>query len=163
MMGVVLLRNDLTEICRQLKKAGKRVVFTNGCFDILHRGHVDYLSKARALGDVLIVGVNTDASVNRLKGANRPIVPEDDRGIVLAALGVVDYVCLFDEDTPYELIRALVPDILVKGADWSVGDIVGKDIVEAAGGTVHTIEFLPNRSTTNIIQKILQSVAPRPQ
>jgi D-beta-D-heptose 7-phosphate kinase/D-beta-D-heptose 1-phosphate adenosyltransferase len=163
MMGAVLLRNDLMEIRRQLKKSGKRVVFTNGCFDILHRGHVDYLSKARALGDALIVGVNTDASVNRLKGTNRPIVQEDDRAIVLAALGVVDYVCLFDEDTPYELIRALVPDILVKGADWSVGDIVGKDIVEAAGGTVHTIEFLPNRSTTNIIQKILQSVAPRPQ
>jgi rfaE bifunctional protein nucleotidyltransferase chain/domain len=160
-MGEVLLRNNLTEACRQLKKAGKTVVFTNGCFDILHRGHVDYLSKARSLGDILIVGVNTDASVRRLKGDNRPIVQEEDRAAVLAALGVVDYVCLFDEDTPYELIRALVPDILVKGADWSVGDIVGKDIVEAAGGTVHTIEFLPNRSTTNIIQKIVQSVVPR--
>ena len=160
-MGEVLLRNNLTEACQQLKKAGKTVVFTNGCFDILHRGHVDYLSKARALGDILIVGVNTDASVRRLKGDNRPIVQEDDRAAVLAALRVVDYVCLFDEDTPYELIRALVPDILVKGADWSVGDIVGKDIVEAAGGTVHTIEFLPNRSTTNIIQKIVQTVVPR--
>jgi rfaE bifunctional protein nucleotidyltransferase chain/domain len=160
-MGVVLLRNNLIEIRQLLQKAGKRVVFTNGCFDILHRGHIDYLSKARALGDVLIVGVNTDASVKRLKGANRPIVQEDDRATVLAALGVVDYVCLFDEDTPYELIRALVPDILVKGADWSVSDIVGKDIVEAAGGTVHTIEFLPNRSTTNIIQKIIQTVGPR--
>lgn len=160
-MGVVLLRNNLIEIRQQLKKASKRVVFTNGCFDILHRGHVDYLSKARALGDILIVGVNTDASVKRLKGANRPIVQEDDRAAVLAALGVVDYVCLFEEDTPHELIRALVPDILVKGADWSAGDIVGKDIVEAAGGTVHTIEFLPNRSTTNIIQKILQTAGPR--
>ncbi len=161
MMGAVLLRNNLSGIRQQLKKAGKRVVFTNGCFDILHRGHVDYLSKARALGDILIVGVNTDVSVKRLKGAHRPIVQEDDRAAVLAALGVVDYVCLFDEDTPYELIRALVPDILVKGADWSVGDIVGKDIVEAAGGTVHTIEFLPNRSTTTIIQKIVQTVVPR--
>ena len=160
-MGAVLLRDNLIEICQQLKKAGKRVAFTNGCFDILHRGHVDYLAKARALGDILIVGVNTDASVKRLKGDNRPIVQEEDRAAVLAALGVVDYVCLFDEDTPYELIRALVPDILVKGADWSVGDIVGKDIVEAAGGAVHTIEFLPNRSTTNIIQKIVQTVAPR--
>jgi rfaE bifunctional protein nucleotidyltransferase chain/domain len=160
-MGAVLMRNNLIEIRQQLKKTGKRVVFTNGCFDILHRGHVDYLSKARALGDILIVGVNTDASVKRLKGANRPIVQEDDRATVLAALAVVDYVCLFDEDTPYELIRALVPDILVKGADWSVSDIVGKDIVEAAGGTVHTIEFLPNRSTTNIIQKIVQTVSPR--
>jgi len=162
-MGAVLLRNNLIGIRQQLKKAGKSVVFTNGCFDILHRGHVDYLSEARALGDILIVGVNTDVSVKRLKGAHRPIVQEDDRAAVLAALGVVDYVCLFDEDTPYELIRDLVPDILVKGADWSVGDIVGKDIVEAAGGTVHTIEFLPNRSTTNIIQKILQTVAPRSQ
>jgi rfaE bifunctional protein nucleotidyltransferase chain/domain len=160
-MGEVLLRSNLIGIRQQLKKAGKSVVFTNGCFDILHRGHVDYLSKARALGDILIIGVNTDASVKRLKGANRPIVQEDDRAAVLAALGFVDYVCLFDDDTPYELIRALVPDILVKGADWSVGDIVGKDIVEAAGGTVHTIAFLPNRSTTNIIQKIVQSVAPR--
>jgi rfaE bifunctional protein nucleotidyltransferase chain/domain len=160
-MGEVRLRNDLTEVCQQLKKARKTVVFTNGCFDILHRGHVDYLSKARALGDILIVGVNTDASVRRLKGDSRPIVQEDDRAAVLAALKVVDYVCLFDEDTPYELIRALVPDILVKGADWSVGDIVGKDIVEAAGGAVHTIEFLPNRSTTNIIQKIIQTVVPR--
>jgi rfaE bifunctional protein nucleotidyltransferase chain/domain len=160
-MGEVLLRNDLTEVCQQLKKARKTVVFTNGCFDILHRGHIDYLSKARALGDILIVGVNTDASVRRLKGDSRPIVQEDDRAAVLAALKVVDYVCLFDEDTPYELIRALVPDILVKGADWSVGDIVGKDIVEAAGGAVHTIEFLPNRSTTNIIQKIIQTVVPR--
>ena len=160
-MGAVLMRNNLIEIRQRLKKMGKSVVFTNGCFDILHRGHVDYLSKARALGDILIVGVNTDASVKRLKGANRPIVQEDDRAAVLAALAVVDYVCLFDEDTPYELIRALVPDILVKGADWSVGDIVGKDVVEAAGGAVHTIEFLPNRSTTNIIQKIVQTVAPR--
>jgi len=160
-MGAVALRNNLIGIRQQLKIAGKNVAFTNGCFDILHRGHVDYLAKARALGDILIIGVNTDASVSRLKGPNRPIVQEDDRAAVLAALAVVDYVCLFDEDTPYELIRALVPDILVKGADWSVGDIVGKDIVEAAGGTVHTIEFLPNRSTTNIIQKIIQTVAPR--
>jgi D-beta-D-heptose 7-phosphate kinase/D-beta-D-heptose 1-phosphate adenosyltransferase len=160
-MGAVLMRDKLIEIRQQLKKTGKKVVFTNGCFDILHRGHVDYLSKARALGDILVVGVNTDASVKRLKGANRPIVQEDDRAAVLAALAVVDFVCLFDEDTPHELIRALVPDILVKGADWSVSDIVGKDIVEAAGGAVHTIEFLPNRSTTNIIQKIIQTVAPR--
>ena len=162
-MGTVLLRNNLVEVRQQLKKAGRTVVFTNGCFDILHRGHVDYLAKARELGDILIVGVNTDASVKRLKGPDRPIVQDEDRAAVLAALGVVDYVCLFDEDTPYELIRVLVPDILVKGADWSVGDIVGKDIVEAAGGAVHTIQFLPNRSTTNIIQKIVQTVAPRSQ
>jgi len=153
--------NQLREIVQRAQAEGKVVVQCHGCFDILHRGHVDYLSKARALGDILIVGVNTDSSVRRLKGANRPIVQEDDRAAVLAALAVVDYACLFDQDTPYELIRALVPDILVKGADWSVGDIVGKDIVEAAGGAVRTIEFLPNRSTSNIIQKIVQTVAPR--
>lgn len=160
-MGMVLTRNDLVKVREELKKAGKRVVFTNGCFDIIHRGHVDYLAKAREFGDALIIGVNTDASVKRLKGPDRPIVQEDDRAAVLAALEVVNYVCLFDEDTPYELIRALVPDILVKGGDWSVGNIVGKDIVEAAGGAVHSIQFLPNRSTTNIIQKIVQTVAPR--
>jgi D-beta-D-heptose 7-phosphate kinase/D-beta-D-heptose 1-phosphate adenosyltransferase len=155
-MGEVLSRNDLAQVRRRLKAEGKRVVFTNGCFDILHRGHVDYLTKAKAQGDVLIVGLNTDSSVQRLKGPDRPVVEEGDRAVVLAALSVVDYVCLFDEDTPYELIRALVPDVLVKGADWSVNDIVGKDVVEAAGGSVHTIEFLPNRSTSKIIQKIAQ-------
>ncbi len=156
-MGYVLSRDDLVSVRRQLKTAGKRVVFTNGCFDILHRGHVDYLQKAKSLGDVLVVGINTDASVRRLKGNGRPIVEEEDRAAVIAALAAVDYVCLFDEDTPYELIRAVVPDILVKGADWSVSDIVGKDVVEGAGGSVHTIEFLPNRSTTKIIQKITQT------
>ncbi|HVN47994.1 MAG TPA: D-glycero-beta-D-manno-heptose 1-phosphate adenylyltransferase [Bacteroidota bacterium] len=142
------------EIRKQLRREGKRVVFTNGCFDILHRGHVDYLSKARAKGDALIVGMNTDASVQRLKGPTRPIVEEQDRAFVLAALSVVDYVCLFDEDTPLELIKALVPDVLVKGGDWSIENIVGRDVVEAAGGTVQTIAFVPNRSTTNIVQKI---------
>jgi D-beta-D-heptose 7-phosphate kinase/D-beta-D-heptose 1-phosphate adenosyltransferase len=156
-MGSVLSRDDLVSVRRRLKTAGKRVVFTNGCFDILHRGHIDYLQKAKSLGDVLVVGINTDASVRRLKGNGRPIVEEEDRAAVIAALAAVDYVCLFDEDTPYELIRAVVPDILVKGADWSVNDIVGKDVVEGAGGSVHTIEFLPNRSTTKIIQKIAQT------
>lgn len=160
-MGEILSRNDLVQVRRRLKAEGKRVVFTNGCFDILHRGHVDYLTKSKAQGDVLVVGLNTDSSVQRLKGPSRPVVEEGDRAVVLAALSVVDYVCLFDEDTPYELIRALVPDILVKGADWSVNDIVGKDIVEAAGGSVHTIEFLPNRSTSTIIQKIAQTVHPQ--
>jgi len=159
-MGAVLPRTDLTALRQQFKKTGKRVVFTNGCFDILHRGHVDYLTKAKSLGDILIVGLNTDRSVRRLKGAGRPVVEEEDRAAVLAALAAVDYVCLFDEDTPYELIRALVPDILVKGADWSVNDVVGKDIVEAVGGSVKTIEFLPNRSTSKIIQKIAET-APR--
>ncbi len=158
-MGIVLSRTELVPIRQQLKKSGKSVVFTNGCFDILHRGHVDYLVKARALGDILIVGVNTDSSVQRLKGPGRPVVEEGDRAAVMAALAAVDYVCLFDEDTPYELIKSLVPDILVKGADWSVHDVVGKDVVESAGGSVKTIEFLPNRSTSKIIQKIAGTAA----
>ncbi|HTY38422.1 MAG TPA: D-glycero-beta-D-manno-heptose 1-phosphate adenylyltransferase [Bacteroidota bacterium] len=157
-MGVVLKLEELVQVRRRLKSEGKQVVFTNGCFDILHRGHVDYLSKAKAQGDVLVVGLNTDKSVQRLKGPTRPVVEEDDRAAVIASLAVVDYVCLFDEDTPYELIKAVVPDILVKGADWSVNDIVGKDVVEASGGSVRTIEFLPNRSTSNIIKKIAQSL-----
>ena len=161
-MGEVLSREALAAVCARVKKAGKRVVFTNGCFDILHRGHVDYLTKAKALGDLLVVGVNGDDSVRRLKGPNRPVVNQDDRAAVLAALAAVDYVSLFDEDTPFELIRAIAPDVLVKGADWSVEAIVGKDVVEAAGGTVQTLEFLPNRSTSSIIQKIIQAAAPHP-
>ena len=157
-MGRIISRAELIEVRRELKKNGRRIVFTNGCFDLLHRGHIEYLAKAKSLGDILIVGLNADDSVRRLKGPNRPITPQEDRAAILAALAVVDYVCIFDEDTPYELIRAVVPDILVKGADWTVDDVVGKDIVEAAGGSVHTIEFLPNRSTTNIIQKIAQIV-----
>jgi D-glycero-beta-D-manno-heptose 1-phosphate adenylyltransferase len=153
-MGTVVTRADLVQIREKLKREGRKVVFTNGCFDILHRGHIEYLTKAKALGDVLFVGMNTDASVRRLKGTARPIVCQDDRALVLAALRVVDYVCLFDEDTPYELIKAVVPDVLVKGSDWKVDSIVGKDIVEAAGGTVQTIDFVPNRSTTDIIKKI---------
>jgi D-beta-D-heptose 7-phosphate kinase/D-beta-D-heptose 1-phosphate adenosyltransferase len=156
-MGVLVTRTELVGIRKHLKAAGKRVVFTNGCFDILHRGHVDYLTKARALGDALVVGLNTDSSVQRLKGSGRPINEQDDRAAVLAALNAVDYVCLFDEDTPYELIQSLVPDVLVKGADWSVQDVVGKDVVESAGGSVQTIEFLPNRSTSKIIQKIAET------
>jgi len=153
-MGNVVTRADLVQIREKLKREGKKVVFTNGCFDIVHRGHVEYLTKAKALGDTLLVGMNTDASVRRLKGATRPVVCQDDRAFVLAAFGMVDYVCLFDEATPYELIKAIVPDVLVKGSDWMIDSIVGKDIVEAAGGTVQTIDFVPNRSTTDIIKKI---------
>ncbi|MBP8976071.1 MAG: D-glycero-beta-D-manno-heptose 1-phosphate adenylyltransferase [Bacteroidetes bacterium] len=156
-MGLVVERDQLVPIRNDLKRQGKKVVFTNGCFDILHRGHVEYLQKAKQLGDVLIVGLNTDASVKRLKGAERPIVQQEDRAIVIAALAAVDYVCLFDEDTPYELIRVIVPDVLVKGADWSVENVVGRDIVEAAGGMVKTIDFVPDRSTTSIITRIIQT------
>lgn len=157
-MGEVITLPKLLRLRHQWKFFGKRVVFTNGCFDILHRGHIDYLAKARSLGDILVVGLNDDASVTRLKGPQRPIVEHEDRAEILAALKSVDYVCLFSEDTPYEIIKALVPDVLVKGADWSVDKVVGKDIVESAGGTVQTVEFLPNRSTSKIIAKIAHTV-----
>ncbi len=131
-------------------------MFTNGVFDIIHRGHIEYLRKARALGDALVVGLNSDASVRRIKGEKRPIVPQDDRAYVLSNLLPVDYVCLFNEDTPQALIAAVVPDVLVKGADWSIDKIIGRDIVEQAGGQVATIDFVPDRSTTSIIDRILE-------
>lgn len=133
----------------------KKIVFTNGCFDILHKGHVDYLCAARSLGDVLVIGLNTDASVKRQgKSPERPINDEKTRGFILAALQVVDAVILFDEDTPYELIEAVRPDILVKGSDYKQEDIVGADIVKARGGQVITIELTQGFSTTGLIQKI---------
>jgi len=156
-VGEVIVCTDVLKIRERLKHEGKKIVFTNGVFDIVHRGHVEYLTKAKALGDVLFVGMNTDASVQRLKGPQRPVISQDDRAFVLAALRAVDYVCLFDEDTPYNLIQAIVPDVLVKGSDWAIDTIVGKDIVEAAGGKVQTIDYVPNRSTTNIIKKIAAS------
>jgi D-beta-D-heptose 7-phosphate kinase / D-beta-D-heptose 1-phosphate adenosyltransferase len=130
------------------------VVFTNGCFDILHRGHVAYLYAARALGDRLVVGVNTDASVRRLKGEGRPVVQQDDRAYVLAGLGCVDAVTLFDEDTPAELIAALLPDVLVKGGDYEPDAVVGREDVEAAGGRVVIIPFVEGRSTTGMLHRI---------
>ncbi|MGW8267710.1 MAG: D-glycero-beta-D-manno-heptose 1-phosphate adenylyltransferase [Longimicrobiales bacterium] len=131
-----------------------RLVFTNGCFDILHRGHVEYLHQARALGDALVVGVNTDASVERLKGPGRPVVPQEDRALVLAALESVTAVTLFHEDTPREILAALLPDILVKGGDYSPEQIIGGEEVEAAGGRVHVIPFIAGRSTSGLITRI---------
>jgi D-glycero-beta-D-manno-heptose 1-phosphate adenylyltransferase len=157
-MGEVVVFTELRKIRERLKSEKKKIVFTNGVFDIVHRGHVEYLTKAKAIGDVLIVGMNTDTSVRRLKGPERPVVSQDDRAFVLAALRAVDYVCLFDEDTPYNLIKAIVPDVLVKGSDWAIDDIVGKDVVEAAGGKVQTIDYVPDRSTTNIIKKIASGI-----
>jgi rfaE bifunctional protein nucleotidyltransferase chain/domain len=130
------------------------VVFTNGCFDILHRGHVAYLYAARALGDCLVVGVNTDASVRRLKGEGRPVVSEHDRAFVLAGLGCVDAVTLFDEDTPAQLIAALLPDVLVKGGDYEPDAVVGRHDVEAAGGRVVIIPFVEGSSTTGMLHRI---------
>ena len=131
---------------------GLKIVFTNGCFDLLHRGHVEYLSKAADMGDVLVVGLNTDASVKRLKGEGRPVNNEEARALVLSSLSFVDAVVLFDEDTPYELIKAVHPDVLVKGADYKVEDIVGYDIVTSYGGTVTTVPLVEGYSTTQLLR-----------
>lgn len=138
----------------QWKEQGKRVVFTNGCFDLLHLGHVDYLEKARNLGDVLVVGLNTDDSVSRFKGPRRPIQDQGSRSRVMAALQAVDMVVFFNEDTPLELISALVPQVLVKGSDYLAENIVGAEVVKNAGGEVKTIEFVPGYSTTRIVERI---------
>lgn len=148
---------ELVRIRKRLKRQGKTVVFTNGTFDIVHRGHVEYLEKAKRLGDVLIVGLNTDASIRRIKGPKRPINPNADRAAVLAALASVDYICFFGDETPLRLITRLVPDVLVKGADWKIDAIVGKDVVEQHGGSVKTIRLTPGRSTTNVIQRVLDA------
>jgi rfaE bifunctional protein nucleotidyltransferase chain/domain len=141
---------------RGWKAAGRAVVFTNGCFDLLHPGHVSLLERARAEGDVLVVGLNSDASVARLKGAGRPIVPEAERAEVLCALEAVTRVVVYDEDTPREIIAALLPDVLVKGADWAPDAIVGREEVEVAGGRVVRVAILPGRSTTAIVDRIRQ-------
>ncbi len=137
----------------------KKIVFTNGCFDLIHLGHVDYLSKARDLGDILVVGVNSDNSVKRLKGNTRPLQDEVSRSQILASFVFVDFVVLFDEDTPLNLIQTVQPDILVKGADYKIEDIVGYDIVKNKGGEVKTISFLQGFSTTNIVNKILDTTS----
>jgi rfaE bifunctional protein nucleotidyltransferase chain/domain len=146
----------LKTIRLKLKAEGKKVVFTNGVFDLIHAGHVDYLSKAKNLGDVLIVGLNSDSSVNRIKGDKRPILKQEERAFILTNLKPVDYVIFFDEDTPEKIISEIVPDILVKGADWSVDKIVGKDIVEMNGGKVMNIEFVNDQSTSKIIDLIVK-------
>lgn len=154
-MKSIYTRAEIMETRKKLKDEKKKVVFTNGCFDMLHAGHVDYLNKAKAAGDVLIVGLNSDASMKRIKGEKRPIMLQEERAFILSNLKAVDYVTLFDEDTPEEIISELIPDILIKGADWSLDKIVGRDIVEANGGEVKTISFVTDQSTTNIIQTIL--------
>jgi D-beta-D-heptose 7-phosphate kinase/D-beta-D-heptose 1-phosphate adenosyltransferase len=138
------------------KARGKKIVFTNGCFDLLHAGHVKYLQKARALGDLLILGLNSDASVRRLKGEKRPLIGEDERGHILAALDCIDYVVIFEEDTPLELISALKPHILAKGGDYTPEGVVGKDLVESYGGRVELVSFVDGKSTTNIIERVLE-------
>lgn len=153
----IVCRKDLKELILKWRDANERIVFTNGCFDLLHLGHVDYLAKAKDLGERLIIGVNTDSSVKRLKGEHRPLQDENSRLHILAALQSVDAVVLFDEDTPYELIKEIEPDILVKGADYKIENIVGYDIVVSRGGSVQTIEFIEGYSTTLIEKRILNS------
>jgi rfaE bifunctional protein nucleotidyltransferase chain/domain len=144
---------DAVAIVERLRASGKTVVFTNGVFDLLHPGHVRYLQRARALGDALIVGVNSDRSVRAIKGLQRPITPEAERAEILAALAPVDAAVIFDEDTPHAIIAAIQPDILVKGADWAEDAIVGRDIVEARGGRVVRMPLEPGYSTSGIIEK----------
>ncbi|MBI3398356.1 MAG: D-glycero-beta-D-manno-heptose 1-phosphate adenylyltransferase [Deltaproteobacteria bacterium] len=141
-----------------LRTSGKKkiIVFTNGCFDIVHAGHVRYLNKAKSLGDMLVVGLNTDSSVRQIKGDKRPIVPQRERAELLAGLEAVDYVVLFNEPTPIKLIKAILPNVLVKGADWASHEIVGAEVVKAAGGKITRIKLVQGRSTTNIIKKILE-------
>ena len=150
----VVSREQLAAIAADARRVGRRIVFTNGCFDLLHVGHVRYLAAARAAGDLLIVGVNSDASVHRLKGAGRPLVPEAARAEVLAALAAVDYVSIFDEDTPETLIRCLEPDVLVKGGDWAPDRVVGRDIVEARGGRVLIVPVVEGFSTSALAGRI---------
>jgi D-beta-D-heptose 7-phosphate kinase/D-beta-D-heptose 1-phosphate adenosyltransferase len=148
--------SELKKIRARGKRAGRKMVFTNGCFDLIHVGHVRYLQKAKALGDFLVVGLNSDGSVRRLKGAGRPLLPEKERAEILCAFWFVDFVVIFKEDTPERLIRELQPEVLVKGADWTVENIVGADLVLKNGGEVHRIEFVPGRSTSRIITQVLR-------
>ena len=151
----LISQHEISRFVNAKRFTGKRIVFTNGCFDILHAGHVDYLTQARDLGDILVLGLNTDESVKRLnKGPERPINDQDARAKVLAGLGCVDAIVLFNEDTPYELINLVQPDVLVKGDDYKPEAIVGYDIVTARGGKVVTIPFLQGFSTTNIVNKL---------
>jgi D-beta-D-heptose 7-phosphate kinase/D-beta-D-heptose 1-phosphate adenosyltransferase len=153
-MGKVISQEELVQVAAREKSRGRRVVFTNGCFDLLHPGHVRCLSQARALGDLLIVAVNSDRSVRANKGPERPLVPQQDRAEVLAAFSSVDYVTIFDEPTPRELIARVLPNVLVKGADWALEEVVGREEVEAAGGEVISIPLAQGYSTTNLLQKI---------
>jgi D-beta-D-heptose 7-phosphate kinase/D-beta-D-heptose 1-phosphate adenosyltransferase len=154
-------KEDLQSILENLRANGKRIVFTNGCFDLLHTGHLRYLEKAKALGDLLVVGVNSDSSVQRLKGPERPILPLAERMEILSGLECVDYIISFDESTPLELISFLKPTLLIKGGDWTEETTVGREVVEGLGGKVVILPFLEGNSTTTIIQTILKRYAKR--
>ena len=163
MQGKIKTRRQLQTLLKGLREKGRRIVFTNGCFDLLHIGHIRYLEKARRLGDALVVAVNSDRSVRRIKGRQRPIIPERERAEVLAGLGCVDYITVFDEPDPERLIAALHPDILAKGADWPKDRIIGGDLVEAGGGKVVTVPLVPRASTTGIIHRIIKRYGRSPQ
>jgi len=154
MKNKILAIDQLIPIINTLKNQHKTIVFTNGCFDILHAGHVDYLQQAKAQGDILVVGLNADVSVSAIKGPKRPIVAENHRAFVLAALACVDYITIFEDPDPLNLIKQVIPNILVKGADWAENDIIGGDIVKKAGGQVIRIHLVPDISTTEIINRI---------
>lgn len=153
-MSNIKSKSEILLIRNQVKAEGKKVVFTNGCFDLIHSGHVDYLVKAKRMGDILVLALNSDSSIKRIKGDKRPILNQDERAFIVSNLKPVDYVTFFDEDTPAEIINDLIPDVLVKGADWAIDKIVGREIVEANGGEVRTIKFVNDQSTSNIIKII---------
>lgn len=154
-MSNILSKASMKFLREKFKEENKKVVFTNGVFDIIHSGHIDYLIKAKALGDILIVGLNSDDSVRRIKGEKRPLISQTERAFVLSNLKPVDYVVLFEEDTPLKIIKSLVPDVLIKGADWSLDKIVGSDVVLSHGGEVKNISFVNEQSTSGIIDTIL--------
>jgi len=156
MHNKIKLLSELRPLIEILRGTGKKIVFTNGCFDLIHTGHTRYLAKARSLGDLLIVAVNSDASVRQLKGDKRPINGQNDRAETLAALESVDFVVVFDELDPHRVISELQPDILVKGGDWPIEEIIGRDVVEARGGQVISTGFIEGQSTTGIIDKIVE-------
>ncbi len=153
--GRLLSRRALVRQLAGHRRRGQRIAFTNGCFDLLHAGHVHYLERVRQLADCLVVGINSDASMRRLKGPGRPLVPARDRARVLAALRAVDYVTVFTDDTPLALIRAIRPDVLAKGADWAAQEIVGRDVVRRAGGRGVQVPMVPGRSTSRLVQRIV--------
>jgi len=154
-------RAELKEILRQFRMEGRKVVFTNGCFDLLHPGHVRYLEKARAEGDVLVVALNSDSSVRRLKGPGRPILPQEERCEIMSALGCVDFLATFEESTPQAIIEELIPSILVKGGDWPIGQIVGREVVESNSGRVVSIDFEQGFSTSGIVERIRKVIESR--
>jgi len=156
-MGKIFKIDELVKFREKAKIKGRKVVFTNGCFDILHRGHVELLEKAKRLGDFLIVALNSDSSMKKIKGEKRPILDENDRAYILASLKCVDAVCLFDEETPAEIINKLKPDILVKGGDYKINEVVGRESVYNVGGEVVTIPLVEGKSTKGIIEKIIKS------